>query len=401
MPNGPSPSEDPSQPKKTESELPSAHQAWELLQSKWSAFLPELPVVLVVLIAGALGGWIAWYCNIQVGGSQLPEEWGWIHRAAGSVFLGMVGSGAAVFLLAKTDTTKVWHCFFFALICGLAGRSFVVKGVEAIAGVSLEEKAAGEVAKEKLKLNQTIQGGIAASKDAAREAVSAQDPKKTVEALNTIGSAATEAQQAAEKLPEKEKENALKEVREAVVQSIKPTVSSAPEKAFDTAAKIAVEGQRVGDNKIGDQIVATFSQFANDTNASNAVKSAARKYQDVLQKQLNISPRLYLITPDSLVDDALTPIRKLLQNNGFSNIEPPVHPKAAIDPGVEVVYYLPEDLPNANTIGDLLSRWFNRKVSVNKAPAESNPRPKQFDIHIGPDVAAELMKTSATPSPPH
>jgi hypothetical protein len=62
----------------------------------WQEFLLDFPIVLMVPLAGQL----------------------------------MVG--VAIFFLATTDISKVWHCFFFALTCAMAGQRLVLKTVNSI-----------------------------------------------------------------------------------------------------------------------------------------------------------------------------------------------------------------------------------------------------------------------------
>ena len=135
-----------------------------------------------------------------------------------------------------------------------------------------------------------------------------------------------------------------------------------------------------------------MSHVANNHASSASAKTAAKKYEEELKKQLLVEPRIYVITPDTLTESALESVKAVLRKAGYQDIQPPVHPKRAMDNGFEVVFYLPEDQQEAEALVRTLAGELHwpQKPPV-KAPPEKSARPRQFDIHIGPDIAEQLM----------
>jgi len=97
------------------------------------AFWPDLPVVLMVLLAGAIGGWIASQTGIGQDGKPFQYlDWAKANTCIATMIVGAAAAGVTVFFVAKTDTSKVWHCFFFALICGVAGLSIIEAATKSV-----------------------------------------------------------------------------------------------------------------------------------------------------------------------------------------------------------------------------------------------------------------------------
>jgi hypothetical protein len=112
-----------------------------------------------------------------------------------------------------------------------------------------------------------------------------------------------------------------------------------------------------------------------------------------------LSGKVYFITPAGLTDVKLQELHNRIKERfPLADIQPPIHPTAQMDSGIEVVYYrdLPLDQQNATALGNLVADYFQeQKIAapppkVRRGSADQVPPPFQFDIHIGPDIASKL-----------
>jgi hypothetical protein len=97
---------------------------WQILRE----LQPQVPALIVVGIMGGLGACIARCWGITIGNGPAVEA---LEGASFvlSFFLGLVGAYAAVFLLARTDTSKLIHCGLIAVLSGMAGPYLVVRAL--------------------------------------------------------------------------------------------------------------------------------------------------------------------------------------------------------------------------------------------------------------------------------
>jgi len=110
------------QPKKSRlrKDLLTTTEAKEEFHRRLTNVIPDLPALIVVVIMGGIGAAVASWWHLSIGEAEFAA-------AAASlpvllqIFLGSLGATAAVFLLAKTDTSKLIHCGLIAVLSGMAG----------------------------------------------------------------------------------------------------------------------------------------------------------------------------------------------------------------------------------------------------------------------------------------
>ena len=121
--------------------------------------------------------------------------------------------------------------------------------------------------------------------------------------------------------------------------------------------------------------------------------------------------KVFLITPEGLTDNLLHELQTLIRTRfPLADIQPAVHPPRQMEPGLAVVYYrdLPSDKEIANNLGKVVTDYLQEHkimtgtVRIEKNSTDQTAAPFQFDVHIGPDIAANILqigKPEATPNP--
>src|SRR6267143_183059 len=113
--------------------LPPTEAKDEMLRRLANA-LPDLPAFGVVIVMGMLGASLAHCAHLSIGddntSSLISKLSIWLLMAFGGV-----GSAVTVFLVAKTDTSKLIHCSLVAILSGMAGPYLVMKSLSTV-GVS-------------------------------------------------------------------------------------------------------------------------------------------------------------------------------------------------------------------------------------------------------------------------
>ena len=115
---------------KIRTDLLSPADAWKECQKRLANVVPDLPALCLVLFFGALGGLLGrvWPLRLPLVDGQPPADIS-TYPLGLVLSLGAAGAVAAVFLLAKTDTSKLIHCSLVALFSGMAGPVLVIKAL--------------------------------------------------------------------------------------------------------------------------------------------------------------------------------------------------------------------------------------------------------------------------------
>src|SRR5438309_709985 len=96
---------------------------------------PDFRALGVVLLSGAVGALLSCWWNLSIGDKEFASSVAllpWLLR----ILLGSFGAAAAVFVLAKTDTTKLIHCGIIAALSGMAGPYLVIKALSTVVSVN-------------------------------------------------------------------------------------------------------------------------------------------------------------------------------------------------------------------------------------------------------------------------
>src|ERR1051326_2997928 len=101
-------------------------EAKEQFFGRWRSVSRDLPALIIVILLGGLGAIIAYWWGLSIGEDELAASVSKLHPIL-RVCLGSVGATAAVFLLARTDTSRLIHCGLIAVLSGMAGPYLVTK----------------------------------------------------------------------------------------------------------------------------------------------------------------------------------------------------------------------------------------------------------------------------------
>src|ERR1700726_2592614 len=105
------------------------------LVEKWKNLQQDYRTLIFVLFSGAFGAVLSCWWNLSIGEKDFASgvaSLDWILR----IFLGSFGAAATVFVVAKTDTTKLIHCSIIAALSGMAGPYLVIKALSTVVSVN-------------------------------------------------------------------------------------------------------------------------------------------------------------------------------------------------------------------------------------------------------------------------
>jgi hypothetical protein len=104
------------------------------MKERLKNILPDLPALVVVLVCGAIGALLSCWWNLSIGEKEFASGVAGLPVLL-RVFLGSFGAIAAVFILAKTDTSKLIHCGVIAALSGMAGPYLIIKALSTVVSV--------------------------------------------------------------------------------------------------------------------------------------------------------------------------------------------------------------------------------------------------------------------------
>jgi hypothetical protein len=357
-------------------DLLSPAEAKEEMLRRLTNVLPDLPAFGLVIVMGMLGATLAHCAHLSIGDentlSLISKLSTWLLVAFGGV-----GSAVTIFLVAKTDTSKLIHCGLVAMLSGMAGPYLVMKSLASV-GVSANlVKLDAAVVAVKTSTDQ-LQVALQAS-------ASETNPQQIIDILDQTGQSAATYLRVAKAAPANEKTKALADSKSQLqdtLNALKNAAAVAPQKSLIT--KVASEAEDAGANDI-----ATEAHTIINTNAF--LQNAAR------------SGKVYFITPPGLSDDGLQPLVDLIKKRfSLAAIQPVVHPTREMGPGLEIVYYgdSSQDHQIAEDLTKLVDAYLKSQkigrysVNIRKGIPDRGVVPFQFDIHLGPDIASRLVHQS-------
>ena len=342
-----------------------------------SNVLPDLPAFTVVVIMGFVGAGLAHLAHLSIGGADTAPL---ISKLSTGLLIafGGVGSAVTVFLIAKTDTSKIIHCALIALLSGMAGPYLVIKALGSVLSVSPDMVKLDTVQL----VSSTNQLSVA-----LESPTSEANPQKIIDILDQTGQSAATYLNAAKSAPLADKNKALDaakpQLRETL-NTLKKAAPFAPQKSLALITKLASDAEDANASDIAQEAQAIIN---NDSVLQNAARSG----------------RVYFITPSELPDVGLQELTgRIKKRFPLAAIQPVVHPTGHMDPGLEIVYYgdSPQDREIANDLSKLVVDYLKGvringlKVSIRRGVPDRGVVPFQFDIHLGPDMAAPLARTT-------
>lgn len=361
------------------------------LFEKWKNLQPDLRALIVVLSLGAFGAFLACWWDLNIGEKDFAAKiasLNWFLR----MLLGSFGAAATVFVIAKTDTTKLIHCGIIAALSGMAGPYLVIKALSTVASVNSELVQIGSAI-------LVVQSTTTELSSAVKTPTAGTNPQKIVDAFDQTAQAATSYLTALKNAPASEKKRALVDNKAQWQETIKVLGSAAailPKQSIPLIKKLASEAKDAGAPEVAQE-----AQKILDTNPG--LRTAAETAKNI--------GKVFFITPEELTDDALLGFQERIRTRfSRADIQPAVHPPRPMQPGLEIVYYRDNswDKQIANDLSKLLSDFLQEQkiaagnVRIVKNPGDQAAAPFQFDIHIGPDLANNILgmsKAGATPSP--
>ena len=346
--------------------------------------LPDLPAFGIVVVMGFLGASLANFAHLRIGGadttSLISKLSTWMLIAFGGV-----GSAVTVFLVAKTDTSKIIHCSLIALLSGMAGPFLVIKALGSVLGVgtdlvTLDDAKLNAAA---VQVTSTTNQLAVALQAPAAEA----NPQKIIDILDQAGQSAVSYLRTANSASATSKDKALAlakpQLRETL-NTLKQAAPIAPQKSLALLTKLASEAEEAGAKDVAQEAQTIIS---NDSVLQNAARSG----------------KVYFITPPELYDSVLQPLTEQIKKRfPLAAIQPVVHPTRQMSPGLEIVYYgdSPQDQEIAQDLTKLVDGYLkhakiqNYKITIRKGVPDRGVVPFQFDVHLGPDIAPRLVQGS-------
>jgi len=380
--------------KRLRTDLLSPSEAWMECCRRMANVLPDIPALILVTIFGGCGAWLARACTIQVTGESKLLVYIYTNHSGLLPWMGVTGAVAAVFLLAKTDTSKLIHCSLIALFSGMAGPYLVIQALSTV--VHLDPKTSPDTAAAVDSANQAetnAQQLKQASSDTANPSSLFQKIDETTDSTTRYLSLLKNITKA----DPDQREKLLSQTQESLTNALDNLGSAAPQsprKVFSALSEVAAAAQDAGADRIAYQAQQIIDKAK--TSPEKAVQQAA------IDSAPHNASQLYFITPPELTDNSLFYFRNEIQQQfpGWI-IQPAVHPVRTIDDGIEVVYYNSADKANAALLGQRAKDYFQAKnVLIRQGSVETTGvQPSQFDLHIGPDIAKTSLLPHSSPSP--
>src|SRR5438876_4317751 len=104
------------------------------LPEKWKNLQPNTRALIVVLPLGAIGAVLSCWWNLSIGEKDFASGVANLNWFL-SIFLGMFGAAETVFVVARTDKTKLIRCGIIAALAGMAGPYLVIKALSTVVRV--------------------------------------------------------------------------------------------------------------------------------------------------------------------------------------------------------------------------------------------------------------------------
>lgn len=352
----------------------------------WNDAKPETRALIIVVTMGAVGAVLACWWNVSIGEKDFASG-----IAKLPVFLriclGGFGATVAVFILAKTDTTKLIHCGIIAALFGMAGPYLVIKALSTVVSVSPSLVQVGGAISVVQSTTIQLNNGIQKLNNPIQGQTAGTNPQKIVDLLDQTAQATASYLSILKSAPQDEKRRALEDAKGQLQETFKAlnvAAGIAPKESVALIRKVATQATEAGAPEVAQE-----AQKILETNPT--VRAAAENTQ--------ISGKVYFITPPDLTDNMLYELSARIRGKfQLADIQPAVHPTRSMEPGLEFVYYrdTASDRQIATELSMLVSDYAKeRKIvapraNVRKGSTEQTPPPFQFDIHIGPDVASRL-----------
>jgi hypothetical protein len=350
-------------------------QWWTNLESKWRA-------LIVTAFFGAVGAALSSWWHLSIGEKDF---------AAGivalpvvlKICLGIFGAAATIFVVAKTQQDDLIHCGIVAALAGMAGPYLVIKALSTVMDVNPNLVQIGSGIR-------IVESTTTKLQDIIEAPATGTNPQKLVDAFEQTAQATASYLTALKSAPENEKQRALADTKTQLKETLSVLGKAAPivpKQSVPLITKLAQQATTLGAPE-----VATQAQKILDTNSD--LKIAAENAQSI--------GKVYFITPEGLTDTLLAPlVDRIRVRFSLADIQTVVHPPKTMSFGVEVVYYreLQSDKDNAKDLGKVITDYLRgtkievKDVAVRKASSEQATAPFQFDIHIGPDIAAKMIGT--------
>jgi hypothetical protein len=352
----------------------------------WNDAKPETRALVIVVTMGAIGAVLACWWNVNIGEKDFASGIAKLPILL-RICLGGFGATVAVFVLAKTDTSKLIHCGILAALFGMAGPYLVIKALSAVVSVSPSLVQVGGAISVVQSTTIELNNGIQKLNNPIQGQTTGTNPQKIVDLLDQTAQATASYLNILKSAPQDEKRQALESAKSQLQETFKTlnvAAGIAPKESVALIRKVATQATEAGAPELAQE-----AQKILETNP--AVRAAAENTQ--------ISGKVYFITPSDLTDNILSELSaRIREKFQLADIQPAVHPTRSMEPGLEFVYY--RDAASDRQIATELSMLVNgylkeRKIvaqrsSVRKGSTEQTPPPFQFDIHIGQDVASRL-----------
>ena len=327
-----------------------------------------------VLSVGAFGGLFIKFVPIKGVDVSTLSWWQ-------SLLVGAIGAFLTVFYVAKTDLRKFWNVICVALLCGISGPSVL----EAIVKSPPPASSAAEASAALKSASQLSETAVGTDPAAFQNAVD-ETAQKAATSLQLFKVAS--ANSPTEKKDELAKTEAT--LRETL-QNLDAAKEQSPRKILPAVARIATLAKESG----ADSVATQAQQII--TAAQSSDKSAVKEAANASDVSHDVT-KVFFITPGDLTDSRLQQIQsQISQQFPMVSIQPTVHPKRAMEGGIEVVYYNNGDASLGQQLLDFAKRYTGaREGTSRKGSTSDGSQPSQIDVHLGPDIAAKWPLSPAS-----
>lgn len=215
----------------------------------------RLKLFVIAVLAGAIGGVLSWLYPLIATQSPIPLKF---IPILGAVVFGAVAGLIGIFL-ANTDTTNIYRCFVYALVCGLFWRP-IIDGAQSLI-------------KEAEKAKPTLQAqDLAPDVTKAAEALKVTDPKALPTNLNTATSAGVKLAALVPLIQDPAVKAEAERALQQLVTAVNDAGSRDPKGAVQSLTAIAERTAQGGASQVGRNAMTAVANLSNHSNVGTAVQ---------------------------------------------------------------------------------------------------------------------------------
>lgn len=219
-----------------------------------------------VLMAGTVGGLVAWILGKAAGNVILITKWPWYGSLPAVVFLGSVAAAIGVYLVTASDVTKT-RTIVFAMICGISWQPLMSSALQYV-----------QAAQNKSTVGST-DNATAGIKSATEKGTKAEIKNEVTQSQGI----AIETLQAASNTDDLDQKKKLIASSKELIQSIVGASAKEPDTSVETLKNISLAANRTGSKEVAAEAITALGKIGSKTESNPSVAAKVDVYLGQIQ----------------------------------------------------------------------------------------------------------------------